>query len=130
MLLNLEEAVWYDCPECGPGCRETDRVLIHDGTEWIASAHWVDLGDGVPRVFFHLEVFYLSASILREMQARWKQWRAQEPGLIFTMADRDTPVLDRLRKKFGFEVLRHKNGAPWRVHGSDKRSRKLFVHYV
>ncbi|MGO4172522.1 hypothetical protein [Bosea sp. TAF32] len=131
MRLNLENAVWIEGSKDALGYRSSERVLLHDGTEWIAEAHWVDMEDGLPpRVFFHLEVFYLSASIMRDMLKQWRVFREEYTGPLFTMADADTPALDRLREKFGFQVLRHSNDVPRRVRGTDGRWHKIYVHVV
>ena len=131
MRLNIEDAVWIEGSKDALGYRASERVLLHDGTEWIAEAHWVDLEDGSPPLaFFHLEVFYLSASIMRDMLKLWKEFREEYTGPLLTMADADTPALDRLREKFGFRVLRHSNDVPKRIRGTDGRWRKIYAHVV
>lgn len=129
MRLTIEDAVWIEGSKDDLGYRASQRVLLHDGTEWIAEAHWVDLGHGRPPIpFFHLEVFYMSPSVMRDMLARWKEFRAEYTGPLFTAADQDTPALDRLREKFGFRLFRHSNDVPRRIRGTDGRWRKLYVH--
>lgn len=103
------------------GCFETKRVLIHDGTDYLASYHVMDVGNGKRMPFFHLQVWFLNHNVLRDMLKEWKAFRTRTPDRIFTMADVDTPALDRLRLKFGFKFLAE-------IPCTDGKVRRLFVH--
>ena len=82
---------WRYIPEWDQS--ETDRFLLHDGTEWIAEAHFVDAGDGIPRLFFHLEVWKHTPSNLKTMLRMFKEWRVGRAGLRLLRAREESPAL-------------------------------------
>lgn len=105
-----------------PDYEESERQIVWDVPEWTASVHTARLEGGIDMTFFHLDVYYLSHSILKDMLAAWKQYRATLPERLFTMADADTPALDRLRERFGFRYLTN-------IPCSDGNTRRLYVHF-
>lgn len=101
---------------------ESERTILVDGTEYIASYHTIDIGDGKVLTFFHLDVFYFSASVLRRMLQDWLWIRKALPEIVFTVAETPSKAWERLVRRFGFQFLQD-------VGCSDNRTRPMFVHF-
>lgn len=85
---------------------ETERFTVFDGTEYIAQCHAVYLPTGEEMIFFHLDVYYMSAQVLKDMQEQWKRFRRDVPVRLFCMQTEETPASRRLIEKyFGFVPL-------------------------
>ena len=95
---------------------------MHDGTEFIASYHVEKDEEGRELCFFHLDVFYFSASVLKRMMAVWPDVRSQLPAIIFTAADHPSPAWHKLVQRFGFRFLIDADC-------TDFRSRPIYVHF-
>lgn len=105
------------------GFRETNRVAIYECIEFEASVHWAVI-DGNFMPFFHLEVFEpWTPRMFRHAKRTFDRWISDWKQFpMFTMADEDSEVLDRLREHFGFTFFKE-------IPCSDGKNRRLFVHY-
>ncbi len=101
---------------------ETPREVVLDEPEYTASYHTVDLGEGRVMTFVHLDVFYMSHSILRQLKSQWKLWRQACPIILYAMADEDTVTWSKFISHFGFQYLRD-------VPCTDGKTRRLFVNF-
>jgi hypothetical protein len=102
---------------------ETDRIIVYDGTEYIASCHAVYLPTGEEMTFFHLDVYYMNPEVLRDMVKMWKKFRAECPVRLFCMLDDENKASRRLIEKyFGFEPLRV-------IPCTDGKERTIFVNH-
>lgn len=100
----------------------SERTILIDEPEYIASYHTTDLGDGKVMTFFHLDIFYFSAQVLKKMQKHWKLIRKAFPCVFYTMADDESEAWRKLVRKFGFRFL---STTPC----SDGKERSIFVHF-
>lgn len=105
------------------GYENSPRTIVWDeDPEWTASIHTAHVAEGIEMTFFHLDVYYMSPSVLKSMLRAWREYRHTLPQRLFTMGDQDTDALDRLRERFGFRYL---NDIPC----TDGRIRRLYVHF-
>jgi hypothetical protein len=88
-----------------PDYDESERQIVWDVPEWTASIHTARLAEGIEMTFFHLDVYYHSPSILRDMLAAWKQYRQRFLSASLRWAMPTTDALDRLRERFGFRYF-------------------------
>jgi hypothetical protein len=102
---------------------ETERVLVWSEVEYDASVHALKLPDGEEMLFFHLDVFYMSPSVMKSMLKAWDIFRTANPYPLFTMQTDETPASRRLVEKFGFEWLRE-------LPCTDGKTRNIFVHFA
>lgn len=102
---------------------ETDRVIVYDGTEYITSCHAVYLPTGEEMIFFHLDVFYMSPEVLRDMIDNWKRFRRDVPCTLFCMLTDENKASRRLIEKyFGFVPLKV-------IPCTDGKDRTIFVNH-
>ena len=87
------------------GYEESARSLVWDGTDYIATTHTAYLGDGADMVFFHLDVFYMSHNVLKDMKAQWKIFRESFIGPLFCMFTEERDAHRRLAAHIGFKPL-------------------------
>lgn len=101
----------------------SNRIIVWDEPEYIASMHEEDLGEGRKMTLFHLDVFYFSAEILRLMLNQWAVFRRSVPIVLFAHGEVDDDKFARFISYFGFEYLRD-------IPCSDGKTRRLFVNYA
>lgn len=102
---------------------ESERVLVWEHPHYDAGAHVVYLPEGQEMVFFHLDVFYMSAEVLKDILEKWRSLRKVIPGPVFCMLTDEVPANRRLiEKMLGFQYLRE-------MPCTDEKVRNLFVHY-
>jgi predicted solute-binding protein len=99
-----------------------ERVVVIDEPEYIASYHEEDLGEGRIMTFVHLDVYYMSASILRQLKKQWDLWRHYVSTVLFCMGEEDDEKFERFVSKFGFKYLRD-------VPCTDNKTRRLYVNF-
>jgi len=73
-------------------------------------------------VFFHLDVYYMSASVLKDLKKRWKSFREAVPITLFVMLTAENEANRRLVEMFGFKFLSV-------IPCTDGKERNLFVHF-
>lgn len=103
--------------------QESDRVIVWDEPEYIASYHTADLGEGRVMTLFHLDVFYFSASILRQMLTQWQVFREHVNCVLYCMGNEDDDRFRRFVSYFGFTPLST-------IPCTDGKTRTLFVHHT
>lgn len=101
---------------------QTDRVPVWSEPEYDASAHAYYLPDGKEMIFFHLDVFYMSHGVIKNMKERWAAFRAACPMMLFCMLTEECSANRRLIEMFGFEFLKE-------MPCTDGKTRNLFVNY-
>jgi hypothetical protein len=101
---------------------QSERVIVIDEPEYTASYHNITFPSGEVMLMVHLEVFYYSHSILRQLLRQWDEWRPTAPATIFCMGDQDDAKFAGFVSLFGFEPLRP---CPC----TDNKSRMVFVNY-
>jgi hypothetical protein len=99
----------------------TEPVLIHDGTDYYAYYTTYLLPDG-PMVMFHLETFYFSPSVYRDMLEKWRLFRSIYKNPIFCHLDEERGSVLKLVDRVGFKPI---GTTPC----SDGKTRTVFVHY-
>lgn len=99
-----------------------DRVQIWSEPEYDADMHVEDLGEGRLMHFLHLDVYYFSSSILRQMLKQWRMFRSNVTGPLFCMGDVDDDKFARFIAHFSFQYLRE-------IPCTDGQMRRLFVNY-
>lgn len=100
----------------------TEPVLVYDGTDYIASYTTYVLDNG-PMVMFHLDVFYFSHTVLRDMEQKWAVFRSVFKNPIFCHLEDDTERGLRFLSRFGFVPVGE-------VPCTDGKSRRVYVHLV
>lgn len=98
------------------------RVVVLDEPEYTASYHVTDLDCGRSMTFVHLDVYYMSHSILKQLKAQWVLWRQSCPVVLYAMADEDTETWVKFVSKFGFQYLAD-------IPCTDGKTRRLFVNF-
>jgi hypothetical protein len=96
------------------------RFVVWDEPEYTAEMHIEDL-DGELMHFFHLDVFYFSPRILRQMVKQWIVFREHVPVVLFCMGDEDDDKWKRFISHFGFQYLRD-------VPCTDGKTRRIFIN--
>lgn len=84
---------------------KSDRVIVVDEPEYIASYHTLDLGEGRVMTFAHLDVFYFDKSILRKLLAQWKLFREHVNCVLYCIGDEDNDKFRKFVSHFGFTPI-------------------------
>lgn len=104
------------------GYEMSERITVLDEPEYTASYHMVDLGEDRVMTFVHLDVYYLSKTILKRLDREWALFRQYVPVVLYCMSEVDDEKWARFISRFGFSYLCD-------VGCSDGRTRRLFVNY-
>lgn len=106
------------------GFAVTPRVLIYERPEMEASVQWFAVGPGQYMPFFHFDLHERwSVWLFRHAKKKFDSWIADWKSFpIFTHAEEDSEVLDRLREHFGFTYFGE-------IPCTDGKNRRLYVHY-
>lgn len=101
----------------------SERLTVYDGTEYIASCHTERLPEGQEMIFFHLDVYYMSPSVLKDMLENWKRFRRDVPVRLFCMLTDENKASRRLIEKyFGFIPVMV-------IPCTDGKDRTIFVNF-
>lgn len=101
---------------------ESDRFVVLDEPEYTFSYSVRDLGEDRYMTMIHIDVYYLSPSVMRDMIAKWRIFRTIHPNIVFAQGDKDDEKFERFVKKFGFSYL---GDCPC----TDGQNRRLFINY-
>jgi hypothetical protein len=105
-----------------PGYIESARTIVLDPPEYTASYHTVDLGEGCVMTFAHLDVYYFSPAVLRDLREKWRIFRENVDCALFRMGDNDDAKFERFIRMFGFQYVSE-------VECTDGKTRRLFVNF-
>jgi hypothetical protein len=105
-----------------PGYIESERTIVLDPPEYTASYHTVDLGESRVMTFAHLDVYYFSPAILRDLREKWRIFRENVDCVLFCMGDTDDAKFEKFVRMFGFQYLRD-------AQCSDGKTRRIFVNF-
>ena len=100
----------------------TPFKTVWDEPEYTAYYNEYIFDTGEVMTLFHLDVFYFSASILRQMLRQWEVFREHNPVVLFCHGEVDDEKFAKFVSKFGFKPLKV-------VPCSDGVNRRLFVNF-
>jgi hypothetical protein len=101
----------------------SERVVLLDRTDYIVEYHTVEVDDGPPMTFVHLDVFFFSPSVLRDMRKTWPAvFSALNAPAVFCVGDVDDAKFHRFVTRFGWRYLKP-------LPCTDNKTRRLYVHF-
>lgn len=99
-----------------------DRVIILDRPEYTVSYHIEETNEGQQMTFVHLDVFYISPSIMREMLRLWPVIQKHMNCVTFCLGEVDDEKFDKFVSRFGWRYLRP-------IPCTDGRTRRLYINF-
>ncbi len=101
---------------------EHPRQLVISTPDFDGSINLVVPEPGAHMTFGHLDVYYWSPRVWKDLMRCWPKVRATLPDIVFAMGDYPGPTFDKFVTRLGFQPLLE---APC----SDGRPRVIYVHF-